>query len=428
MAATKSYQQLKDIISLYRIGEGFAVDKNGSLTIGFKISFPSVHNINIGDFAITDENPAGLNLNMNLQLAIKDLPDNYILHHQDWQWFAPPMDIPNNHNFLNNATRKMYGDQKVFSHAAYLFVTKRSAAFKDVDFSSEAVKIFEEQIENFQSKIPTLKPVRMSDNDWVQYLDSVFALDHSDRDKVLFDVDFEKQEFGDYKFVGYTVNGDKCVKEYDYCLRNAERSSTTSERFNSWTYPLTWGVNATKVVNNVIVRAPRKTIQSHVSEYESKLSFLSKVMQASVKHAQNFKATMGMPIDGYEKIEESTYTPILHHYSVFYFLPKDNIAEKQQIERKIREGFSNLRLKPERLTIDCADVFMGTVGGCAAVLKFPIHLYPAFLDEAVCFSNLEGSYAQNRNGIVFADPLRQAVVKDLFFEPYDIRLECEWQL
>ncbi|GHT69919.1 hypothetical protein FACS189452_10690 [Bacteroidia bacterium] len=137
------------------------------------------------------------------------------------------MKVPNEHNFLNNATRKMYGDQKVFSHAAYLFVTKRSAAFKDVDFSSEAVKIFEEQIENFQSKISTLKPVRMSDNDWVHYLDSVFALDHSDSDKVLFDVDFEKQEFGDYKFVGYTVNGDKCIKEYDYCLRN---STTNGKR------------------------------------------------------------------------------------------------------------------------------------------------------------------------------------------------------
>ncbi|GHV64539.1 hypothetical protein FACS1894199_03040 [Bacteroidia bacterium] len=428
MATKSKYQQLKDMMPLYRIGEGFAVDVRGSITTGFIITFPAVNNINIGDFVTTPENPNGLNMNMNLQLAIKDLPAHFIFHQQDWQWFAPPMDIPNNHNFLNNATRKMYGDQKMFSHLAYIFITKSSSTFKDASFSNEAVKIFAEDVEKFQAKISMLHPKRMDDSDWLNYLDSVFALDHSDRNKVLLDIDFEKKEFGGFQFVGYTVNGDKCVRDYDYCRRNAEKSSTTSERFNSWTFPLTWSINCTKIMNNVIVREPRKKIATRVSEYESKLSFLSKMMQGSVKHAQEFKALMGIEVEGFEKSAESAYMPILHHYSAFYFLPKDDPADKEHIQRKIREGFSDLNLKPELLTLDCADVFMSTVGGCAANLQCPQHLYPAFLDEAVCFSNLEGSYAQNRNGIVFADSIGLPVVKDLFFEPYEKGVITNWNM
>jgi hypothetical protein len=108
------YQQLGDVLPLYRIGEGFAVDKNGSLTVGYKVALPAVHNISVGDFAVTQDNKDGLNLNVALQHAIKDLPDGYIFHQQDWQWLAPPLEIPNEHNFLNQATRRMYmfGDQE----------------------------------------------------------------------------------------------------------------------------------------------------------------------------------------------------------------------------------------------------------------------------------------------------------------------------
>ena len=86
----------KDIY-LYRIGgEGFAVDKGGGITVGFKVTYPEYHNINLSDICIdtSDEsgNKGGLNLVTNLQFAIKDLPDNYLFHQQDWQWFAEPAD------------------------------------------------------------------------------------------------------------------------------------------------------------------------------------------------------------------------------------------------------------------------------------------------------------------------------------------------
>ncbi|MDR1417275.1 MAG: hypothetical protein LBJ57_07665, partial [Prevotellaceae bacterium] len=71
---------------------------------------------------------------------------------------------------------------------------------------------------------------------------------------------------------------------------------------------------------------------------------------------------------------------------------------------------------------------LGSVGGCAASLRYPMHLYPAFLDEVVCFSNLEGGYAQSKSGIALADPLKQPVVKDLFFEPYERGAITNWNM
>ncbi|MDR1226911.1 MAG: hypothetical protein LBK47_08460 [Prevotellaceae bacterium] len=418
MAQATRYQQLSEAIPLYRVGEGFAVDKTGSLTVGYKVKLPAVHNIAVGDFAVTPGSKDGLNLNVVLQHAIKDLPEGYLFHQQDWQWFAPPLDIPNEHNFLNHATRQLYGDQQVFSHATFFFLTHKNATFKDADFSTEAVKRFTEQAENFLSKVQAFSPVRMTDEDWLSYLEGVFAVDHSPHDKILFDVDFKNGELGTYDMCGYAVNGDKCISQVQHLLRNGEKSSPESDRYNSWTFPLTWKINVPKVVNNIVFRAPRSTIKAHVSGFESKIALLSKVMQGSVEQAQEIKAL----IDG------GVYTPVLHHYNVFYFLPKGKKEEQGSAERRIRAGFSELHLKPSRLTVDAADVFLGSIGGCAAALRYPMHLYPAFLDEVVCFSNLEGSYAQSRTGIVFSDSLKQPVAKDLFFEPYERGVITNWNM
>lgn len=415
MPEKRTCRQLGDVIPFYRVGEGFAVDKNGSLTAGYKVTLPAVHNISVGDFAITPESKDGLNLNVVLQHAIKDLPDSYIFHQQDWQWFAPPLEVPNAHNFLNHATRRMYGDQQVFSHATYFFLTLKNATFKDADFSAEAVKRFSEQAESFLSKVEAFSPVRMTDGDWVSYLESVFSVDHSDGDKVFFDIDFSSREFGAYGLAGYAVSGDRCISSVDFLLRNSEKSSPESDRYNSWTFPLTWKVNVPKVTNNIIVRAPKAAIKTYISGFESKIALLSKVMKGSVEQAQEIKAL----IDG------GVYTPVLHHYNVFYFLPK---SDRSAAERKIRAGFSELRLKPAHLTLDAAEVFLGSVGGCAASLRYPMHLYPAFLDEAVCFSNFEGSYAQSKSGVVFSDPLKQPVVKDLFFAPYERGAITNWNM
>ncbi|MDR1226831.1 MAG: hypothetical protein LBK47_08045 [Prevotellaceae bacterium] len=421
----KELTDIKKAIYLYRIGgEGFVVDKGGGITVGFKITYPEYHNINFSDIYLdataTDESGdsrrAGLNLVTTLQLAIKDLPDNYVFHQQDWQWFAPPADIPNNHNYLNNATRKMYGDQKLFAHAGYIFISKKSGIFKDSDFTTRGVQEFIEQVENFQSKITNLCPQRMSEEDWLHYLESVFALDHTQgNEKELYDIDFEAQKFGDYNMSGYAVNGDKTIGELSYFMLNPDRSSPSSERYNAWTHPLTWGINVPKVVNNVVVRMPASQLKSEVANFESQISLFSKLMAGAVRQAQEYKAI----------VDEGKATPVLHHFSVFYFLPPRN---SEETERKIRAAFSKLTLKPTRITVDLGDSFLGTIGGCATSLKFPQHLYPAFLDEAVCFSNLEGSYAQNSNGIVFADPMGQPVVKDLFFGPYDQKIITNWNV
>jgi hypothetical protein len=418
-------QPLGEVIPLYRIGEGFAVDKSGSLTVGYRVRLPAVHSISEGDFATTPESKDGLNLNVVLQHAVKDLPEGYIFHQQDWQWFSPPQAIPNEHNFLNHATRRMYmfGDQRVFSHATFFFLTLKNATFKDADFTAEAVKRFSEQAESFQSKVEAFSPARMADEDWVSYLEGVFSVDHSPRSKVFFSADFRSGEFGEYDLCGYAVNGDRCLSGVDlaHCLRNPDKSSPESERYNSWTFPLTWPVNTPKVINNIIVRAPKTTIKSYVSSYESRIALLSKVMKGAVAQAQEIKSL----IDG------GVYTPVLHHYSAFYFLPGGARApeERRAAARRIRAGFSELHLKPERLTsLTLADVFLGSIGGCAASLRYPMHLYPAFLDEAVCFSNFEGSYAQSKTGIVFSDPLKQPVIKDLFFEPYERGAISNWNM
>ncbi len=418
----KELTDIAKVIHLYRIGgDGFAVDKGGGITVGFKVTLPEVHNINLGDIhaaASEDGAKGGLNLIVNLQMAIKDLPDGYIFHQQDWQYYADPADIPNMHNYLNQATRKMYGDQKQFNHAAYIFISKKSGIFSSENFSSPSVADFMEQVENFRSKITALAPQRMNTDDWQHYLESVFALNHSATDaKEIYDVDFDKQQFGEHKIAGYTCVGDKTITELYPYLLNPDRSSPSSERYNSWTHPITWGLAIPKVVNNIVVTASKKTINGYVGNFESQISLFNKLMPDAVKQAEEYRAWL----------KDEKATPVLHHFSVFYFFPPS--ISREDTERKIRAAFSRLHLKPTKVTVNTiADGFLKTVGGCATTLQYPQSLYPAFLDEAVCFSNLEGSHQQNKNGIVFADPMGQPIVKDLFFEPYAKNIISNWNM
>ena len=63
---------LENIIPIYRIGDGYVIAKDGSVTVGFILTLPEY-----------DGSGDGMRLYTQLEAAIKDLDEGYTFHQQD---------------------------------------------------------------------------------------------------------------------------------------------------------------------------------------------------------------------------------------------------------------------------------------------------------------------------------------------------------
>jgi hypothetical protein len=409
----KKQISLVDLIPLYKIGDGYAVAKDGSLTVGFRITLPELDNLNASDFVLKNSNSTGLNLNPVLQTSIKFLPDGYCYHQQDIQFYEAA-NLPVTGDYLSRATFRQYNETDILSAVTYIFISRRALiAAGQIDINKEIIREFEDTVKRFQIGINALHPERMMNDDWIFYLESFFARDfskESETAKQIFDLSFKQYRFGDMALSGYAVTGDKNITDIFPMLENRERSSQISTkytRYNSFVHPVTWKVPCYKIINNIIVKVPERTIKGNIREFANRVRF--SIFKEMSKGADNFIRYM----------EENEVVPVYHHFNAFYVYDEKG---QDTIEHKILAGFEDMgRLRPNKLTIDLDDVFLGTIGGCTSTLEYPYTLYPSFLHEAIAFCNFEGTYAQQKNGIIFSDTQKNPVVVDLDFEPFRLK-------
>lgn len=73
---------LENIIPIYRIGDGYVIAKDGSVTVGFILTLPEYDSLSKADFR-DDGSGDGMRLYTQLEAAIKDLDEGYTFHQQD---------------------------------------------------------------------------------------------------------------------------------------------------------------------------------------------------------------------------------------------------------------------------------------------------------------------------------------------------------
>ena len=67
---------LENIIPIYRIGDGYVIAKDGSVTVGFILTLPEYDSLSKADFR-DDGSGDGMRLYTQLEAAIKDLDEGY---------------------------------------------------------------------------------------------------------------------------------------------------------------------------------------------------------------------------------------------------------------------------------------------------------------------------------------------------------------
>lgn len=400
---------LQDVLLIDKIGEGFVLSKDGSLTAGFRVNLLPLNCASVGDF-IYDSSMQGKQLQSLLERAIKGLPYGTIFHQQDVVFYNKNHDLPNNDDYLNLAVRRFYGERAVMDNKSYMFITKKGLLFNGnkLNFDKPAIARFIDSVNQFKAAIDVLEPYQLQDADWVEYYQSLFSADFSDNiNKTLEEIDFKARKFGSYNLRGFAIVGDTAASHIEACTPNMNRGTSSNPRYNSWVYPLLWDVPCFKIINNIIYRADEKYIRSNISDFESKMGLFKRLAPGTMEAIVEYR----------ELTESEEFTPIFHHFNAFYLLPDCTSSELKDIESHIDKAFIQMEARPERLTVDLEDTFLATVPGCTGALQAPNQLAYSFLDEAICFSNLEGGYTQYQNGIVLADTKGFPVVADVIFEP-----------
>lgn len=400
---------LQDVLLIDKIGEGFVLSKDGSLTAGFQVNLLPLNCASVGDF-INDSSMQGKNLEAVLERAIKGLPYGTIFHQQDVVFYNKHSNLPNNDDYLNLAVRRYYGERAVMDNKTYMFITKKGILFNGnkLRFDKPEIARFIDSVNQFKAGIDVLEPYQLKDTDWVEYYQSLFSADFTDnKNKTLEEIDFKTRKFGAYNLRGFAIIGDIDAPHIEACTANINRGSGNNPRYNSWIYPLMWDVPCMKIINNIIYRADEKYIRGNVSDFESKMGLFRRLAPGTMEAVVEYR----------ELTDNEEFTPVFHHFNAFYLLPDADPVELKDIESHIDKAFVRLDAKPERLTIDLEDTFLATVPGCTGALQVPNQLSYSFLDEAICFSNLEGGYTQYQNGIVLADTKGFPVVADVIFEP-----------
>lgn len=412
--AKKKIYDLTEALPLYKCKDGFAVAKDGSITVGFRITLPEVNSLSKGDFITNKGNDLGMNLHPTLEHAIRQLDDGFIFHQQDI-FFFEKKELPSADDYLALSSVRMYTEHQSMCNITYFFVTQKYSAFSGDNFESESVKRFVSCIQRFEASLKVLNPKRMDTQDWLFYLESLFSLDFSNRPaKILKDLSFADSKFGTQRLSGYSVVGDAAIEDKLKLFISNHATQEAFKTYNSFVFPVTWGVPCAKIVNNIIYKAGDTVIQNEVDTYASRLSVVfSSLYKSTIEKAEEYS----------QYVSSGQYIPVYHHFNAFYIYdPK--ISEV--IETQIRTGFAKIKVRATEMSIDMESVFLGSVGGCASSIEYPLQMFPSFLDEALCFSNLEGSYAQNKKGMLLSDKFDNPVYVDVIDEPYRRNLISNW--
>ena len=103
-----SRTNLENIIPIYRIGDGYAIAKDGSVTVGFILTLPEYDTLSKADFR-DDGSGDGMRLYTQLEAAIKDLDEGYTFHQQDIIYYALEQII-----HVHNQTKKHFDTKRLF--------------------------------------------------------------------------------------------------------------------------------------------------------------------------------------------------------------------------------------------------------------------------------------------------------------------------
>ncbi len=412
--------EIENILPVYKVENGCILSKQGDITIGFAVTLPEL-------FALSNEEYEAFH--QAWIKAIKILPKHCVFHKQDWftQEGYKADFLTSDQSYLSRSSERFFNERPYLHHHCYIFLTKKPKGRK------QSNSVFSTLLRKHLVPSESLTPQFVND-----FLDSVgqfqrilsdsrfVQLKRLDNDKLI-------QCVEEYCLLGGTELKDIHLKDElrigeNHCQLysladvndlpalcgsriNYDKYSTDKTKFSiGFAAPLGLLLPCNHVYNQYLfIDDANKTIK----QLESKKLRLQSLSAYSRENAISRDAVN----DFLNEAIGTQKQPIKAHYNVVAWT--DNKEQLKDIRNLISSSLAQMDAVPKQETDGAAQVWWAGLPGNEA--DFPMNdSFDTFIEQAVCFLNLETNYQSSLSpiGIRLGDRLTGKPVQvDISDEP-----------
>ena len=417
MRNTGKISTLEAKFPLLAVEHGCLVSKDADLTIAFKLELPEL-------FTVTESEYEAMHSAWHK--AIKVLPNNSIVHKQDWfiqENYAPELN-KGELSFLARASERHFNERPYLHHAVYLFLTKttKKRMAQQSNFSAlcrghlipkdiedkEAVAKFLEAVDQFERIINDsdhLRLTRMTEDELIGtkekagLLDRYFSLSenqHASLEDIRLGADLVR--VGDQMLCLHTLSDTDDLPTSVHTDARYERLSTDrSDCRLSFAAPVGLLLSCNHIYNQYLfiedsdANLERFEKQARNMHSLARYSRSNQINEEWIQEYLNLAHAQGL-------------TSIRAHFNVLAW--SNDKEELRQVKNDVGSALALMECKPRHNTIDTATLYWAGIPGNAGAFPAEESFY-TFIEPALCFFTAETNYKDSLSpfGIRMADRL-----------------------
>ncbi|RPE13178.1 TraG family conjugative transposon ATPase [Chitinophaga lutea] len=420
---------LDDIMPIYKVEQDCIVSKQGDVTVAFRLHLPEIFTLSTDDY---------LQLHAAWVKAIRVLPNQTVLHKQDWftQAHYQGQFESQDTSFLSHCNERHFHERPWLDHQGYLYLTKTATTTRSrmglldprksvsvlphLPLSHTATEQFFDKVGQFikiLSDSGLITTQRLTTDELVSTTDRAGLLERYcyllDTDQpVVQDIRLKKDlHIGQRRCQLFTLADTEDLPALCGPRINHDKYSSEKTKFSvGFAAPLGLLLDCNHIYNQYVVIAdPAATLQ----ELEKKRLRLQSL---SAYSRENFLAKEATNEFLNEAIGDQRMA-LKAHFSILTW--HESEADAKAVKNQVAAALSQLDARCKQETISTATLFWAGVPGAAAGL--PTHeTFDTFAEQAACFFANETNYRTSLSptGIRFGDRLSGVPVKlDLISEP-----------
>ncbi|WP_442795990.1 TraG family conjugative transposon ATPase [Pelobium manganitolerans] len=422
MQTIEKYFPIKDIEN------DFIISKQGDFTVAFELQLPEI-------FTLSDEDYE--NMHQAWIRALKCLPRHCVVHKQDWFEPAESHIKPKKHlSFLEDASQLHFAGRSYLKHTCRLFITKKVSHQYSSSLASNLIKptlvpkecLKPKTSEHFMQCINQMCAVlqdcklislkRLSTGDLKStsskkgLIEKYIALNGSYEAKIFSDVEMgESLKIGAQHLKFFSLADATQMPHFCGPRITYDKFSTDKTKFPiSFAGHLGLLLNCRHIYNQFIIIGD---VPHTLSNFEKKRLRLQSLSSYSRENAVTGDATN-------EFLNEAVADqrqPVKAHFNIQIWA--DTEAELKRMNNLVSSTFAQIDAAAKNETVGAAQLWWSAIPGNEG--DFPVNeTFDTFLEQAVCFMNMESNYRNSTSpaSVRFCDRIASVpVAVDLFDEP-----------
>jgi conjugation system TraG family ATPase len=391
--------KIEKILPVYKVEQDCIISRQGDITIGFDMQLPELFTLS------NDEYEA---FHQSWIKAIKILPKHSIFHKQDWfikEKYAADF-LKDDTSFLSRASERFFHERPYLHHRCFIYLTKKPKGRKTSSslFSTLIRKNFvpEESmdaqlVQDFLDSAGQFQRI-LSDSNFVQLkrlnndalINSIQQYCFLGSD-IIQDIHLKDElRIGDNHCQLYTLSDVNDLPALCGSRINYDKYSTDKTKFSvGFASPLGQLLSCNHIYNQyVFIDDANKTIK----QLESKKLRLQSLSAYSRENAISRDAVN----DFLNEAIGTQKQPVKAHYNVLAWT--NDAQELKDLRNIVSSALAQMDATPKQETDGAAQIYWAGLPGNEA--DFPMNdSFDTFIEQAVCFLNLETNYQSSLSPI-----------------------------